>query len=114
MTAVMADAPSDVRAATSPLASAPVRHSGTIVYRRRARGRGTHSRAAIAARDPGGAVPVDQGICCEPVAEILQAWSVTVVRATQADPSRDGIECAMNLPVIQLITPTGDEQVRRH
>src|SRR5271166_3521148 len=44
--------------------------------------------------------------------KIVQAWSVTVYNAAQADPPRDGIERPMNLPVVQPIAPAGDEQVR--
>jgi len=52
--AVMAAAPKAVRAGTSLHALALVSCSGTIVYRRHAHARGTHSRGAVAAPHPGG------------------------------------------------------------
>jgi len=73
--------------------------------------RGQHRQAplGILAR----AVPTQQGLDCESMSKVMQAWAVAVVRSAQADLTRQVVEGAPDITAVELVACTRDKKVGR-
>ena len=60
------------------------------------------------------AIPVHQCAGRERMSKVMQTRSVAVVLAPQPDLARQRVESTSDLRTVKPVSPTGDEQVRRH
>src|SRR6266568_6113727 len=59
-------------------------------------------------------IPVHQRVRGESVSQVVQAGAVAIRGAAQPDLAGQPVKGAVDLPTVQAVAPTGDEQVEGH